>query len=87
MGLTIRESDEIRNVKSLDGKEYRLQKSAYGFGEQITFYDKEGNVIEEFSPTSDYEYTVGIHECEDDEKVEVEGSKVRAEFSFSEWYE
>ncbi len=87
MGLHFRESDDIRNVKSLDGREYRMQKTAYGFGEEITFFDKEGNEIESFIPTSDYEYTDGIYEFEEEEKVVVEGMQIRAEFSFSEWFE
>lgn len=87
MGLAFRESNRIRNVKSLDGKNYYLRKSAYGFGEQITFYDKEGNEIETFIPTDDYEFTDGVYEFENEEKIVVEGMAIRAEFSFIEWYE
>lgn len=87
MSFMLRESNKIRIVKSLDGKQYRLQKSAYGFGEQITFYDEDGKEIENFIPTSDCHYTDEIYEYVEEEIVEVEGIKIRARFSFSEWYE
>lgn len=87
MVFVLRENNKIRNVKSLDGKQYWLQKSAYGFGEQVTFYDEDGKEIENFIPTSDYHYTDGIYEYVEEEIVEIEGINIRTRFSFSEWYE
>lgn len=87
MVFSLRESTDIRNIKSLEGKDYRIQKTAYGFGEQVTFFDENGREIESFTPTSSYEYMDGIYELEDEEKVIVEGMKIRTEFSFSQWYE
>lgn len=86
MSLNLRESDGIRNIESLSGDKYRVQKTAFGFGEEITFYDEESNEIESFAPSSDCEGMDGIYEFDEEAKVLVEGMKIRAEFSFSEWY-
>ncbi|MBK1611704.1 hypothetical protein [Bacillus cereus] len=88
MGLTIRESDEIRKIKSLDGDYYYLQKSAVGFGQEYIFYNEEGEEIETFSPSmSDYFDVDGFYDFEEAEKVLFEGMIIRAEFSYSEFYE
>ena len=81
MGFRLRESDKMRIIKSLDGDEYRIKKSAYGFFEEITFYDETGEEIESFIPTD--ENADGVHEFEEDKKVLVEGKDIRAEFPFS----
>lgn len=85
MGFTLRESDKIRHIKSIDGESYNMRKSAYGFFEEITFYDEAGEETESFRPT-DIE-TDGIYEDEETKTVLVEGMYIRAEFPFSEWFE
>lgn len=81
--LVFRESDEIREIKSVDGKTYYLQKSAMGFNEAYTFYDENNNEIECFCP--DYSHEIdGVYEHEN--SVLFEGRHINAEFANSEFY-
>jgi hypothetical protein len=83
MVFAIRESDEIREIKSIEGNTYYLSKSAFGFGEEYIFFDKEGHEIERFSPNYSYDDIDGFYDLED--RVLFEGKVIRAEFSFSEF--
>ena len=87
MGLGLRESDEIRALKDINGDTYYLKKSAFGFGEEYLFYDKDGKEIERFSPSySDYENVDGFYESEADDEVYFSGRIIEATFSFDEFY-
>jgi hypothetical protein len=85
MGLAIRESNEIREITSIDGKTYYLSKSAFGFSEEYIFFDKEGHKLEVFFPDYTCGRIEGFHKFDD--SVLFEGRVIYAEFSFSEFNE
>lgn len=88
MSFFFRESNEIREIKSVEGKVYFLQKSAYGFGEEYIFYDENKKEVERFSPSpSDYFDVDGFYLLEEEEIAVFEGRVIQTKFSFSEFYE
>ncbi len=64
VGFQLRPDSGIRVIKSVDGQTYYLQRSAYGFFEQYTFYDEQGNEIESFEPYDDGEF-IDVYETDD----------------------
>ena len=86
MPFVLRESDELRSIKAVDGQAYHLRQSAYGFGTEVIFYAANNVEIEHFLPSSDYTYTEGVDIDDEKEIVTVHGEKIHAKFTFSEWY-
>lgn len=87
--FVFRESDSIRKIKSIDGRDFYLRKSACGWSEQYIFYDEQGEEIESFRPSGEfdgYEFSIdGFYYYPD--HVEFEGRFIVAEFSNEEFYE
>ncbi|GAV11445.1 hypothetical protein [Paenibacillus sp. NAIST15-1] len=85
--FNLRNSDDIRLIKSITGEAYYLRKSPYGFFEQYTFYDENGNEIETFAPYNSDGEIIGFYVYDLGEKVLFEGVIINAEFSETEFYD
>lgn len=83
--FNLRMRDVIKEIKSIKGETYYLRKSAFGFGEEYTFYDKDGNELESFSPNHSDGEIYGFYELT--EKVLFDGVVVKAEFSEAAFYD